>query len=85
MDKIDLTAIEDPMRYDWVALYIDSEWNRYSRNLNPIEKDELCRYWYIYKVKHVKDWEWTFNYHYEIISRRPDINLNTNITKDEDS
>jgi len=47
----DRLIVEIPWRYDWIAYYEDKDWNRYSRNWNPIEKDEVCRYGWIYKVK----------------------------------
>lgn len=69
-----IVGVEDRNWYDGIAYYEDIDtWQRYSRNGVPIEKDEMCRYWYIYKVKYVKDWEWRFEYHWEILSERPDL------------
>ena len=70
----DCIWIEDPMWYDGIYMYQDEAWNRYStRAYKPLKKDEMCRYWYIYKVRLIIDWKWTYDYHYEIISRREDI------------
>lgn len=59
-------------RYDWVAYYENKEtWERYSRVAHiPIGKDELCKYGYIYKVKHNRDDE--YNFDFKILSSRPD-------------
>ena len=65
-------GVEDPIRYDGIAFYQDSEWNRYSRNLHPIEKDEMCKYWKVYKVEETVDWDWPFDCHYKIIAERLD-------------
>lgn len=65
--------VEDRNRYDGIAYYenINTK-QRYSRAGYPIENDEMCRYWYICKVEKVIDWPWTFEYHWKILSRRPD-------------
>lgn len=69
----DVIWVEDWNWYDWVAYYLDeSTWQRYSRNWYPISGDEMCKYGKIYKVKEVITWEWRFDYHYEILSERPD-------------
>ncbi len=45
----------------------DDVWNRFSRYAKvPIERDELCRDWYIYKVV------WTDKYTCKILSKRED-------------
>lgn len=70
-------SIEDPMRYDWICLYQDKDGNRYSVWAHiPLEKDELCKLWYIYKVEQIRDWEWPFDYEYKIISWREDKDPN---------
>lgn len=69
----DWVGWEDFNWYDWVAYYEDKEWNRYSRNGNPIEKDEMCKYWKIYKVKMEKYWEWRWDYRWKILSEREDL------------
>lgn len=53
--------------YDWIAYYEDESGNRYSRNGNPIEKDELCTPWWICKVEQA--WE----YDYKVLSKREDL------------
>lgn len=69
----DIIWIEDPIWYDGIYMYQDSKWNKYSTRAHlPLDDDEMCRYWYIYKVKQITDWEWAYNYHYEIISKRVD-------------
>lgn len=69
----DVIWIEDWNRYDWIAFYLDEEtWQRYSRNWFPIEKDEMCKYWKVYKVEEIRDWDWPFEYHYKILSERED-------------
>ena len=68
-----VVGCEDPMWYDGIYCYMDRNWKKYSTRANlPIANDEMCKYWYIYKVKQVKDWDWPFNYHYEILSKRED-------------
>ena len=69
----DITGWEDRNWYDWVAYYEDKEWNRYSRNGNPIEKDEMCKYWKIYKVRMEKYGKWQFDYRWIILSEREDL------------
>lgn len=73
-DKIpkDITGFEDRARYDWVAYREDKDWNRYSRNGNPIEKDEMCKYGKIYKVEMDKYGPWQFDYRWKILSERDD-------------
>ena len=58
--------------YDWIAYYEDKDtWQKYSKVAHvPIDKDELCKYWYIYKVRH--NWEDKSNFDFEVLSRRPD-------------
>jgi hypothetical protein len=69
----DIIWVEDPIWYDGICYYQDSKWNKYSTRAHIlIDKDELCRYWYIYKVEEVKDWDWPYNYHYKILSKRVD-------------
>lgn len=69
----DVIGIEDPIWYDGIFCYQDKQWNRYSTRAHiPIGEDEMCRYWCIYKVKQIIDWDWPYNYHYEIISTRED-------------
>lgn len=65
--------VEDWNWYDWIAYYenINTK-QRYSRAGYPIENDEMCRYWYICKVEMIKDGPWQFEYHWKILSRRPD-------------
>lgn len=59
--------------YDWIAYYLDEKtWQRYSRNWFPIDDDEICKYWYVYKVECIKDWPEEYNYHFRVISRRED-------------
>lgn len=70
--KWDWLWIENPIWYDGIACYQDKEWNRYSRNGNPIDKDELCKFGKIYKVKQIVHSDERFDYDYEIISVRPD-------------
>lgn len=71
----DCIWIEDVCWYDWICKYQDKEWNHYSLVAHvPLEDDEMCKYWYIYKVEYVKDGEGTFNYHYKVISKRVDTN-----------
>lgn len=69
-----IRGLEDPIRYDWVFCYEDKDtWKRYSTRAHiPIDIDEMCRYWDIYKVKLVEDGSWQFDYHYQILSSRPD-------------
>lgn len=65
--------IEDWNWYDGVAYYLDeSTWQRYSRNWYPIANDEMCKYWKVYKVEEIVDWDWPFDYHYKIIAERLD-------------
>lgn len=68
--------IEDPMRWDFIAYFLDeSNWQKYSRNGYPIWKDEMCREWMpgtICKVKLIRDGKGPFDYHYEVLSSRPD-------------
>ena len=69
----DITGWEDWNWYDGIAYYEDKEWNRYSRNGNPIEKDEMCKYWKIYKVRMEKYGEWKWDYRWKILSEREDL------------
>jgi hypothetical protein len=34
----------------------------------------MCKPWWIYKVKLIRDWDWPFNYHYKVLDKREDIN-----------
>ena len=66
-------GIEDWNRYDGIAYYLDEEtWQRYSRNGYLIASDEICKHGKIYKVKLIRDGDGPFDYHYEILSSRPD-------------
>lgn len=76
MSTSNLTGIEDRNRYDWIAYYEDEEWNRYSRNYHPIEKDEMCKWGNIYKVEEVRDGDGRFDYHWKILSVRKDLPVN---------
>lgn len=69
--------IEDWMWYDWIAYYENTETKqRYSRNGYEIGNDELCKptvdWWVVCKVEQVIDWPGRFDYHYKILSTRPD-------------
>ena len=65
--------VEDFNWYDWIAFYLDEKTGqRYSRNWYPIAKDEMCKYWHIYKVELEKYWDWTFEYKRNILSTRED-------------
>ena len=50
--------VEIPGRYDWVAFYMDNDWNRYATDIKrtPIARDEVCRYGKVYKVKFLDEW-----------------------------
>lgn len=62
---LDLIWVEVLWRYDWISHREDKQWNRFSRNKKlPIAKDELCRYWKIYKVRAIDD------YTYKVLSER---------------
>jgi len=72
----DVIWIEDPIWYDGIFCYQASDWTRYSRVAHiPIEKDEMCKWWYIYKVELVKHSNEPFDYDYKILSKRPDVNV----------
>lgn len=83
VDRIDIEnsgpeiwGIEDWNRYDGIAFYENRNTKqRYSRAGYPIANDEMCKYWKIYKVEMVKDWEWDFDYHWKVLSVRPDWDL----------
>lgn len=63
----DPTWVEVRWRYDGIAYREDKDWNRFSRIAKiPIEKDELCRYWKICKIKNL--WE----YEFKVLSERED-------------
>lgn len=69
----DVIGCEDPIWYDGIFCYQTPDWKRYSTRAHiPLEKNEMCAYWMIFKVEKVDDWEWEFNYHYDILSSRPD-------------
>lgn len=57
--------------YDWIAYYEDKNtWERYSKIAHiPIAKDELCRYWKIYKVIYNEN---EIDFNFTILSERPD-------------
>lgn len=53
--------------YDGLSHYEDDQWNKFSRVANiPMSKDELGRFWKIYKVR------WITEFEYEILSERKD-------------
>lgn len=71
-------GVEDFMRGDFIAYYLDEEtWQHYSRMGYPIDIDEMCRptIWWgeVYRVEQIRDGEWPFDYHYKILSVRPDV------------
>lgn len=76
MERIDIEnswpeiiGVEISGWYDWVAYYLNQKtWQRYSRTWLPIDIDEVCRPWGIYKVEFY-DKRWT---EYKILSSRPD-------------
>lgn len=72
----DIRWVEVWGRYDWIAYYEDKKtWQRYSKYAHiPIEKDELCRYGYIYKVEH--NWEDEHDFTFKILSVREDKDEN---------
>jgi hypothetical protein len=65
--------VEIPGRYDWVAYYVDEDWNRYAPNKNrtPIWRDEVCKLGKVYKVKFID----RRGIKYKILSSR-DLNIN---------
>ena len=69
----DIWGYEDWNWYDGIAYYenINTK-QRYSRKGYPIDKDEMCKYWKIYKVKCERYWNGTFDYRWIILSSRPD-------------
>lgn len=67
-----LMGYEDPIWYDGVAFYADNKSNKYSREGNPIDKDEMCKPWVIYKIIPHNEWPGRFDYSYQIIWARPD-------------
>lgn len=86
----EVIGVEDWNRYDGIAYYLDEKtWQRYSRYWYPIANDEMCKPtiggWTIFKVEQIVDWDWPFNYHYKILSSRPDTDEWTtwDITTDE--
>lgn len=67
-------GIEDPMWYDGICCRRDTKGNFYSKLAHiPIASDEICKYGRIYKVKLIRDGDGPFDYHYEVLSSRPDI------------
>lgn len=69
----DIWGMEDWNWYDWIAYYYNiNTKQRYSRNGYPIADDEMCKYGNIYKVEHIVDGPGRFDYHYKILSVRPD-------------
>ncbi len=63
----ELMAVEVRWWYDGISHYIDKDKNRFSRIAKlPMEKDELCRHWKIYKVEECKP------YCFKILSERDD-------------
>lgn len=81
MKKIDINNcwpeiwwIEEILWYDGIAYYENKDtWQHYSRAGYPIASDEICKYGRIYKVKLIRDGDGPFDYHYEVLSSRPDI------------
>lgn len=70
-------GVEDWNRYDGIAYYYDQANNqRYSKKGYPIANDEMCLYGDVCKVECVRDWEGQFEYHWKILSRRPDTDGN---------
>ncbi len=62
-----LISVEVRWRYDWTAYRQDKDWNKFSRYARvPIQDDELCKSWWIYKV--IATWP----YEYKVISKRED-------------
>ena len=58
--------VEVPWWYDWIAFFLDKG-KKYSRVAHlPLEDDELCKYWRIYKVKPIGE------YYFKILSERED-------------
>ena len=80
MEKIDIENswpeiwwIEEIFWYDGIAYYENKNtWQRYSRAGYPIADDEMCLYWDVCKVEKIQDWPGEYNYHWKILSRRPD-------------
>ena len=69
--------IEDPIWYDGIYCYQAPDGTKYSKRAHiPIEEDEMCKYWNIYKVELVKHSDEPFDYDYKILSKRPDVNVN---------
>ena len=73
----EIWGIEDWNWYDGIAYYENTETKqRYSRNGYAIDNDEMCRptvdWWIVCKVEQVIDWPGRFDYHWKILSRRPD-------------
>lgn len=78
-------GIEDWQWYDGIAYYLDeATGQRYSRNGYPIANDEMCKptmgWWIVCKVEQIIDWEWALDYHWKVLSSRPDTDGETNIT-----
>ena len=68
--------IEDPIWYDGICMYQAPDWTRYSKFAHiPIEEDEMCKWWKIYKVELARHSDEPFDYEYRILSERPDINV----------
>ena len=65
-------GVEDPLWYDWIAYY-EYDGVRYSRNWVKISDIEMCKPWYIYTVQFIRDGDWPFDYHYEVLDVRPDV------------
>lgn len=67
MNEKELAAVEVCWWYDWISHYVDEEGNKFSRIARlPMEKDELCLHWKIYKV------EQTGDYSFRVLSERDD-------------
>lgn len=71
----EVLGIEEPNWYDGVAYWL-YDWKKYSRNWvklsdNPMVT-ELCKYWSIYTVSRIRDGDWPFDYHFEVLNVRPD-------------
>lgn len=63
-----LISVEVRWWYDWTAYYIDQANNKYSViGKMPMDDDELCLRWMIYKVK------WIDDYTPQMLSSRKDV------------
>lgn len=65
--------IEDPMWYDGICMYQAPDGTKYSKLAHiPIDDDEMCKRWKIYKVELARHSDEPFDYEYRILSERPD-------------